>query len=442
MLNVQRRHTLCKRDEWDAGYLKCGCPVIIRGTLRGNRVTKGLKRFLPAEHHTPEAARALAMLWEREGRVYQPTLQEILGTPIPGTAQTPDDSPIQKQILLRTAVSLYINSAENRGNAHNTLRKKKTVFETGHESLLVFAERGGYRFVSQIDALFLEEWRNSWSLEALARFKRQCQVIGFLWFCQRHGWFPPTYTDQMTAALGRIEVPKKQTGYFPPDEFKKIIDATYAYITPTDELSGEGTGGARLRALIQLMRWTGLALHDAVTLDRTRLRVDAGTNMMSVALRRGKTDEWVYCPIPPHVVALLQSVPAGPRSATSKYFFWTGRGKVNSVLGNWQRAFAALFTIADLRDVNGERKQTGSHMFRDTFAVESLLSGVRIETVRDLLGHSSVKTTEESYMPWVLARQDSLNIAVVASWAAQGIIEAPQPGNAVRLRIIARKKPA
>ena len=64
-------------------------------------------------------------------------------------------------------------------------------------------------------------------------------------------------------------------------------------------------------------------------------------------------------------------------------------------------------------------------MLRDTFAVESLLSGMRLEEVSTILGHSSVKITERHYMPWVRARQASLNQSVMASWIKQGKVKSP-----------------
>jgi integrase/recombinase XerD len=54
-----------------------------------------------------------------------------------------------------------------------------------------------------------------------------------------------------------------------------------------------------------------------------------------------------------------------------------------------------------------------AHRFRDTFAVELLLAGVPIDQVSVLLGHSSVKITEKSYAPWVKARQEQLEAAVM-----------------------------
>jgi len=41
-------------------------------------------------------------------------------------------------------------------------------------------------------------------------------------------------------------------------------------------------------------------------------------------------------------------------------------------------------------------------MFRDTFAVELLLSGVPIDQVSLLPGHSSVKVTEKHYVPFAI----------------------------------------
>jgi integrase/recombinase XerD len=57
-----------------------------------------------------------------------------------------------------------------------------------------------------------------------------------------------------------------------------------------------------------------------------------------------------------------------------------------------------------------------AHRFRDTFAVELLLSRVPLERVSILLGHQSIRVTEKHYSPWVRARQEQLEADVRRTW--------------------------
>ena len=52
------------------------------------------------------------------------------------------------------------------------------------------------------------------------------------------------------------------------------------------------------------------------------------------------------------------------------------------------------------------------HRFRATFAVRMLEHGVTLDQVSLLLGHSSIRTTQEYYAPWVQTRQRLLDEAV------------------------------
>ena len=258
--------------------------------------------------------------------------------------------------------------------------------------------------------------------------KRQRQVIGFLWFCERAGWFPPHYATDITTGLGKIQVKATQTGYFLPNEYKTLIDATYVYSDrpSVDKHNSLTIGGQRIRALTELMRWTGLRIRDAVTLEKCRLVQDTNTGLSSVIVYQKKTGDPVYCPIPPHVAEMLANVPASQKGNTNeKYFFWTGNGTPKTITTNWQRSYGKLFKLAAIKELDGTPKRCHPHMLRDTFAVESLLSGMRVEEVSTILGHSSVTITEKHYLPWVRARQTSLNESVMQSWVKQGIVTRP-----------------
>jgi integrase/recombinase XerD len=218
----------------------------------------------------------------------------------------------------------------------------------------------------------------------------------------KNGWL----NENPATKVKRSTVHSLPTGWFPKPEFKRIVDATYAY--------GDWRGGRdfqfradRLRALVLLMRWSGLAIQDAVTLERDRLSDDG-----KIFLYRAKTGVPVYVPIPPDIAEILRALP----SSNPRYFFWTGNGDPQTACKGWRRSLTRLFEIANIRETDGTPKRCHAHMFRDTFAVELLNKGVPIDRVSLLLGDSSVKVTEKHYAPFVKERQQQLEMYARMAW--------------------------
>ena len=129
------------------------------------------------------------------------------------------------------------------------------------------------------------------------------------------------------------------------------------------------------------MRWSGLAIQDAVTLERERLSEDD-----KLFLYRAKTGVPVQVPLPPDIAAMLRALP----SDNARYFFGRERRSSDRLQG-LASLIDSLFTVANIRKPDGTLKRCHAHMFRDTFAVELLNKGVPIDRVSLLLGHSSVK---------------------------------------------------
>jgi len=256
-----------------------------------------------------------------------------------------------------------------------------------------------------MNARNLTEWRSTWQDKALAKKKKFERVVGFFWFCSRMNWVK----ENPTATMGRVIAKQVPTDYFTASEYAKIVEATYHLDEYGERPYDAEKRGVRIRTLTELLRWSGLRIRDAVTLERSRLIEN------KLLLYQAKTGTPVYVPLPAEVAELLRKVPDGLKP-NPRYFFWSGNGDPKTFVANWQRSYRRLFKIADLRNPDGSLKRAHCHMFRDTFAVEMLLAGVPIDQVSILLGHASVRVTEKHYSPWVRARQDQLEKSVQSAW--------------------------
>jgi integrase/recombinase XerD len=226
--------------------------------------------------------------------------------------------------------------------------------------------------------------------------KKQERVRGFFYFCVRNKWL----NDNPAAGLSYIKSNIRPTDWFTPEEWTKIVQATHVFGKREEDRT-------RVRALVFLLRFSGLSIRDALTLERSKLGADD-----RLILRRAKTGQNVFVPLQPQVAAMLRS----QTNDNPRYFFWTGNGLPKSAVADAQRSLRRVFEIADLKLADGTRKRCHPHMFRHTFSVSLLLAGVSIETVAVLLGHSSIRTTEKYYAPFVKARAERIEQEIVSAW--------------------------
>jgi integrase/recombinase XerD len=204
-------------------------------------------------------------------------------------------------------------------------------------------------------------------------------------------------------ALSKIQVPRREPAYFTNTDLKAIVDATYIYGKTAVERQ-------RVRTFVNLMRWSGLAIRDAATLERTQLN-----NQDRLLLSRAKTDEPVFVELPHDVAEELRNIPEG-MNPNPRYFFWSGDGLPETAVEDWQRALRRLFKLADLKHADGTPKRCHSHMFRHTFSIHLLDAGVPIESVAVLLGHSSTKTTEKYYKSHTQITQERISLELRKAW--------------------------
>jgi len=262
-----------------------------------------------------------------------------------------------------------------------------------------YAEKNGLSFIDEFDLSALGMFRSGWKDGPRSSAKKLERIRAFFRFAQRRNWISGNPAIELKAP----KVTLSPTLPFTNEEIRRILEATERY---KEEMPSHGVeNGRRIRGLVLLLRYSGMRIGDAVNFDTERLE---GNRFF---LYTQKTGVAVNTVLPEFVVSALAKTPR----VTKKFFFWSGIGKLESIVRSWQTRLRRLFRLANIPDGH-------AHRFRDTFAVELLLAGVPIERVSILLGHQSVRITEKHYAPWVRSRQEQLEADLARAWSRNPLV--------------------
>lgn len=292
---------------------------------------------------------------------------------------------------IKTCVESFIASKESQKLTAPLVDKYRRELNRLEE---FFAGRG-VTFPNQITLDDLYAFRNTWDdlyPSTMTQQKVQERLRGFLRYLQEAGHM------ERLPRLSPIKVNEPPTMPLSETEYERLLKAIPKKFT-------DPRHAQRMRALVQLMRHSGLAIRDASTLERGHLIHDPKKKVHRIVTKRQKTGTHVSVPIPNSVALEVLAVLNG----NPQYVFWHGDGSADSAPKYWQREFRKLRKDSGLPSLR-------SHQLRDTFAVDLLSKGVPLEEVSKLLGHESIRTTEKSYAKWVPSRQDRLDNLVMATW--------------------------
>lgn len=142
----------------------------------------------------------------------------------------------------------------------------------------------------------------------------------------------------------------------------------------------------RDRLLISLALFAGLRVSELTKLEIPDLDLDAGQAM----LRAAKGDKDRAVPLPDHLVDELRTWLAGRQVG---YVFASPRGGGRLSERAVQKMLKRVARRARIPDAEKPRR-VNPHRLRHTAATEMLRAGVDIVTLRDILGHASISTTQ------------------------------------------------
>jgi site-specific recombinase XerD len=310
------------------------------------------------------------------------------------SGRVPEVKPEQDQRDTQSCIDIFLQDKKVQGVTASVVGKYTRELARLRE----YCERNGVYTVQGITRELLSGFCATWPdlyPSSYTRAKVRERVRSFLRYCYEVQWLPRIPT------LPKIKIEEPPTLPLSADEYKRLLKAIGTTITKERQ--------AQVHALIQLMRYSGLAIRDALTLKRSGIIEDKSKGLHRIVTARQKTGTHVSVPIPPAVARELLKVLNG----NPEYVFWSGEGEAESITKSWAKLYLApLFKAAKLSS-NGYMK---SHRLRDTFAVDLLEKGVPLEEVSKLLGHESIKTTERHYAKWVKERQDRLDTLVMGTW--------------------------
>jgi integrase/recombinase XerD len=372
IITIFVRHSESCKYRGDEFEKRCRCPKHLRWTheRKQHRVSAHTRSWATAEDKKREIEDQLA-------------------------GRTPEVKPEQETRDTQSCIDIFLQDKKNQGITAKVIGK----YTRELARLRAYCEGKHVYTVQGITRELLTGFCGTWPdlyPSSYTRSKVRERVRSFLRYCFEAQWIP------RIPPLPKIKIDEPPTMPLTAAEYKGLLDAIPKTVADPVQRT-------KVHALIQLMRWSGLAIRDALLLKRSEIEHDTKKNIYRIVTTRQKTGTDVSVPIKPEVAKELLAVLNG----NPEYVFWSGKGEEESLAKGWaNRYIAPLFEAAKVES-NGHMR---SHRLRDTFAVDMLENGVPLEEVSKMLGHESIKTTERSYAKWVKGRQDRLDSLVMAAW--------------------------
>jgi integrase len=367
-VTVYTRHSDDCPHKQDRNWRRCRCPKWLTISRAGGFIRQSAK----------------TRSWEQAETKAKKLEQE---------ADQPRSAKTTERTTIKSAVEQFLKNKQVEGVSKESHYNQDLALR---RQFLEWTKRECLIYLDEITLTHLEKFRAALPVGGVTRRNKQTLLRSFFRYCAVHRWI------DWNPALGlsRIRVREEPTLPFEPSEYAAIRELAMNHYRRQD--LDCITLNARLLAFVECLRWSGLRIGDAIKLERTRL-----DSKNRIQLHQEKTGVFVFVPIPAAVADAMRMLPG------DRYFFWDGHS-YEGTCRNYQYRLKSLFKRAGVPHGH-------AHMFRDTFAVELLKAGVELEKVSKLLGHTSVKTTEKHYSPWVKSRQVQIEADVHAAWTRMDV---------------------
>jgi integrase/recombinase XerC len=230
--------------------------------------------------------------------------------------------------------------------------------------------------IAEIDASVIREYVNrmfnNWSPSSMAR--KLASLRTFFSFCMRQGFVESNPAKEVATP----KIPKRVPKFLTVDEVFALLDAA----------AGQDVLGARDKAILELLYASGLRVSELVGLNLED--VDLSSQTVRV-LGKGRKE---------------RIVPMGQKACISISTYLTLRGDLlarnPAEKGFFLNRHGGRLTARSIERLLGKyiqrsglQKTVTPHVLRHTFATHLLGAGADMRGIQELLGHSSLSTTQK-----------------------------------------------
>jgi len=201
--------------------------------------------------------------------------------------------------------------------------------------------------------------------------RKRSSLLSFYTFLEDNGYVINVDFEKIPSVKFQYQFPDALS----KDEMLKLLD-NYPVETPQD---------IRNKTILELLYSTGMRISELINLSVHNLFFDIKAIMVT-----GKGNKQRTVPMSVFIYELLNKYLSESRVHYCKKddtLFLNKEGKKFTRMGMWKMIHKAVIE-------QGIKQNVTPHTFRHSFATHLLKGGVNLRIIQDLLGHSSVKTTQ------------------------------------------------
>jgi len=317
--------------------------------------------------------------------------------------RTPQVDPAEKRTPIDEAVRLFMAAKKNDGLEPPSLAKlQKSV-----DRVQAFAEGAGLYFLDDINLTHVSTWpwTNYFKTTHTLR-NNQSRVKSFFRYFETAGVLPANPAKAWKSIKGKVE----QVSGFTAEEYARILKAI-----PKCGWSEEMQ--LKMRALVQVMRYAGLAMIDACCLERSQIQHGKGEYRIRLKSRQKTAKKAHLQPIDNAIPVEAGQDLVAVLNGNPRYVFWNYRGE-GAASDEQKRAVSEKFFQRYMRTLldQAELPKATSHRFRHTLAIEMIRHGASFEDVAATLGNTVAVVAKFYSHEWAKVRQRRTDKAVKATW--------------------------